>query len=158
MNIFNKNTLTAICVIATVLVLDQFTKLLVRQSLVRGESFPEVGFFRFTHVYNTGSLFGIFQGYNTPLIIASIVAILLLIWIYRTYAHKGLLISLALGLQLGGAAGNLIDRLMQGHVTDFLDVWIWPVFNIADSSIVIGLGILFFIMVTDKELRQEKNE
>lgn len=142
-------------VVLFVLFTDQLTKSIVKVSLFRGQSFPEFGIFRFTHVHNTGSLFGIFQGYNTPLIIASMIAILLLIWIYRSYAHKGMILALALGLQLGGAMGNLIDRLMQGHVTDFIDVWIWPVFNIADSSIVIGLAILFYIMVTDKTLEED---
>ena len=151
MNAYKRNISITFGVVVLVLCLDQFTKLIVRQNLIRGESFPDSGLFRFTHVHNTGSLFGIFQGYNTPLIVASLLAIILLIWIYKTYAHKGLLISLALGLQLGGAIGNLIDRLVQGHVTDVFDVGIWPVFNIADSSIVVGLGVLFFIMVTDKE-------
>ena len=151
MNAYKRNISITFGVVVLVLCLDQFTKLIVRQNLIRGESFPDSGLFSFTHVHNTGSLFGIFQGYNTPLIVASLLAIILLIWIYKTYAHKGLLISLALGLQLGGAIGNLIDRLVQGHVTDFFDVGIWPVFNIADSSIVVGLGVLFFIMVTDKE-------
>lgn len=152
MNANKKNFIFITAVISVVLILDQVTKFWVRGTLMRGESFPEFGLFRFTHVHNTGSLFGIFQGYNSPLIVASIVAILLLIWIYKSYSHKGLLISLALGLQLGGAAGNLIDRILQGHVTDFLDVWIWPVFNLADSSIVVGLCILLFIMITDRQI------
>jgi signal peptidase II len=137
-------------VIAVVLLADQFSKFLIRDLLLFGQSIPATGFFRFTHVYNTGSLFGIFQGYNFPLILASALAVGLLIWIYKSYSNKGTLIKLSLGLQLGGALGNLSDRLWLGHVTDFIDIGIWPVFNIADSSIVVGLFILGFLVLTEK--------
>ncbi|MEE2880975.1 MAG: signal peptidase II [Chloroflexota bacterium] len=125
--------------------LDQFTKYVVRQLLPYRSSFPDQGFFRFTHTHNTGSAFGILQGQNSPLIFIAIIGITLLLIIYFTQPKPNKWLSLSIGLQIGGAVGNLVDRLHQGWVTDFLDAGPWPVFNIADSSIVIGLILLCWI-------------
>ena len=84
-----------LAVIAVVLLTDQLSKFLIRDLLVFGQSIPATGFFRFTHVYNTGSLFGIFQGYNFPLILASVLAVGLLIWIYKSYSNKGTVCKMA---------------------------------------------------------------
>ena len=105
------------------------------------------GFFRITHTYNTGSAFGLFQGQNTPLIVVAIVGIFILGMIYRTQRPPSNLLRLSLGLQIGGAIGNLTDRLLFGHVTDFLDVGAWPIFNLADSSIVVGLVLLAWVFL-----------
>ncbi len=130
-----------------VFVIDQFSKFLVRDLLVYRESFPATGFFRFTHTFNTGSAFGIFRDQNTPLILVSFVGIAILIWIYRSQRVPTGLLRLSLGLQIGGAVGNLLDRLRLGHVTDFVDVGDWPVFNVADASIITGLVILAWIFL-----------
>ena len=132
---------------ALILILDQGTKILVRELLVLRESFPTEGFFRITHTFNTGSAFGIFRDQNTPLIVVSFVGIAILILIYRSQAAPTNLLRLSLGLQLGGAVGNLIDRLAIGHVTDFVDVGAWPIFNVADASIVSGLVLLAWIFL-----------
>ena len=135
---------------ALVFVTDQFTKFLVRQFLVFRESYPEDGFFRITHTYNTGSAFGLFQDQNLPLILVSLVGITILLLIYRSQRRPSILLRLSLGLQLGGAAGNLLDRLRLDHVTDFVDVGAWPIFNLADASIVTGLVLLaYMFLVTD---------
>ena len=126
---------------------DQFSKYLVREFLVLFESFPRDGFFRITHTYNTGSIFGLFQGYNTPLILVSFLGVAVLILLYRSQRFPTGLLRLSLGLQLGGAFGNLIDRVRLGHVTDWVDVGPWPVFNVADASIVAGLVILAWLFV-----------
>ena len=130
-----------------IFVIDQFSKFLVRDQLLFRESFPRDGFFRFTHTFNTGSAFGIFRDQNTPLILVSIVGVAILIMIYRSQRRPSNLLRLSLGLQIGGALGNLLDRVRLGHVTDFMDVGDWPIFNIADASIITGLVILAYIFL-----------
>ena len=133
---------------ALVFLIDQFSKFLVFEFLpVRGTSFPREGLFRFTHTHNTGSAFGLFQDQNTPLILASMVGIAVLVLIFHSQPRPGNLLRLSIGLQLGGAAGNLLDRFLLGHVTDFMDVGLWPVFNVADASIVTGLVILGWLFL-----------
>ena len=131
-----------------VFVADQLTKFLVRSFLELRESFPDQGFFRFTHTFNTGSAFGLFQDQNVPLIVVSVIGITILLLIYRWQRRPSNLLRLSLGLQMGGAAGNLVDRLRLGHVTDFVDVGAWPIFNLADASIVVGLALLAWILLS----------
>lgn len=126
---------------------DQFSKYLVREFLVLYESFPREGFLRITHTFNTGSIFGLFQGQNTPLILVSFIGVAVLILLYRSQRYPTGLLRLSLGLQLGGAFGNLVDRVRLGHVTDWVDVGPWPVFNVADASIVTGLVILAWLFI-----------
>ena len=145
--------------------LDQFTKYLVRVFLEDFTSFPYSGFFRFTHTHNTGSAFGIFQGQNLPLIFVSFIGIAVLLVIYFSQPRPGNLLRFSLGLMMGGAVGNLVDRLScslhladcfattlldrlhQGWVTDFIDIGPWPVFNLADASIVTGLVMMAWIFL-----------
>lgn len=134
---------------------DQFSKFLVREFLELGDSFPDQGFFRITHTYNTGSAFGLFRDQNFPLILVSVVGITILVLIYRSQPRPGKVLRLSLALQLGGAVGNLLDRLRLGHVTDFLDVGSWPVFNLADSSIVVGLVMLAWLFLQPAQRRGE---
>ena len=138
-----------------IFVIDQFTKFLVRDQLMFRESFPADGFLRFTHTHNTGSAFGIFQDQNTPLIVVSIVGVGILIMIYRSQRVPSSLLRLSLGLQIGGALGNLFDRIRLGHVTDFMDVGTWPVFNVADASIITGLAILAYVFLIAKAEDQD---
>ncbi len=132
---------------ALVFLLDQLTKYVVRAFIPFRHSFPEEGFFRLTHTFNTGSAFGMFQGQNTPLIVVSVVGIAVLVLVYRSQLRVTALLRLSLGMQIGGAVGNLLDRLRLGHVTDFIDVGPWPVFNLADSSIVVGLILLAWLFL-----------
>ena len=132
---------------AIVFLLDQFTKFLVQIYLPFGYSWPWQGFFRFTHTHNTGSIFGILQGWNFPLIFISFVGIFVLIMVYRSQPRPTNLLRFSLALQLGGAFGNLLDRLRLGAVTDFIDVGPWPVFNLADASIVTGLFLLGWFLL-----------
>ena len=142
--------------VALVFLIDQFTKYLVVQLLPFRTSFPDDGFLRFTHTHNTGSAFGIFPGQNTPLILVSFIGIAILIMIYRSQPRPTNLLRLSLGLQLGGAMGNLIDRMLLGHVTDFIDVGPWPVFNLADASIVTGLVLLTWLFLRPRGSRQQE--
>ena len=138
-----------------IFLVDQFTKFVVRELLDFQESFPGEGFFRITHTFNTGSAFGLFQDQNFPLILASLVGITILALIYRSQSRPSNLLRLSLGLQLGGAAGNLLDRLRMGHVTDFVDVGSWPIFNVADASIVVGLLLLAWMFISAETTKKQ---
>jgi signal peptidase II len=110
--------------------------------------------FRFTHATNTGAAFGIFPAGGSFFTIVAVVVGLVIL--YYNYILPGgqLSLRLALGMQLGGALGNVIDRFRLGHVTDFLDFGPWPVFNLADTSIVAGVIILTWLMLQEKREHQ----
>ena len=157
---------TVLQLAALVILIDQFTKYLVQQllpcdpSLPCRVSFPLEGIFRFTHIHNTGSVFGILPGQNTPLIFVSFVGVVVLVLIYRSQPFPSNWLRLSLALQLGGAFGNLIDRLRLGYVTDFIDIgvagWRWPVFNLADASIITGLVLLVWIFWSSERVGKER--
>ena len=136
---------------ALTLASDQLTKFVVRQTLEWHYSWPATGFFRFTHVHNTGSAFGLFQGHNLPLLIISLIGVAVLAYIYQSQERPTRLLRVSIALMLGGALGNLIDRVHQGHVTDFVDVGPWPVFNLADSAIVVGLIMMGWLLLVQRD-------
>ncbi len=138
-------------VLAIALGLDQLTKALVVENLLRGESWPDDGFFRITHAWNTGTAFSLFQDQSSLLTFVSFGAVIALYFVYRSVESPTIWVRIAFGLLLGGAFGNLIDRLRLGHVTDFVDVGPWPIFNIADSSILVGIFVLFLFFWTNQE-------
>ncbi len=129
------------------LLLDQISKYLILSSFSEGMSVPIIrDIFHLTFVKNTGAAFGIFQERNLLFIILSIIIIAaILISAIRARKEEKLFLA-ALGLLLGGAVGNLTDRIFLGYVVDFLDFRIWPVFNIADSAITISIIVLIFIL------------
>jgi signal peptidase II len=127
-----------------VIIIDQFSKLLVRNLLAPSNSIGIVGFFRITRVENPGAAFGLLPNYQLIFLLTTFLVALFIVLYYRRLRSNEYLIKLALGLELGGALGNLIDRVFFGHVTDFFDLRIWPVFNFADIAIV--LGLLAFVM------------
>ncbi len=137
---------------ALVIIVDQVTKFLIRSNMSLYQSIPAEGPFRLTYVFNTGASFGLFRGQTIPLLITAIIGIAALVLFFFYVPLESKLLRLALGLQLGGAAGNLIDRIRLGGVTDFLDAGFWPVFNAADSAVVIGVGllVLFFLLPSKK--------
>jgi signal peptidase II len=133
-----------------VVLLDQSTKRLAEDRLrngARSVPLPVVGdFLRFTYVENRGAAFGLLQDQTAFFVLVGLVVIGVIAASYRYLPRSGFRLHLALGLQLGGAIGNLIDRVRQGYVVDFVDFgyhsnW-WPVFNVADSAIVIGVALL----------------
>ena len=142
-------------IVAIVLASDQITKAIVRAKLSIGESWPAEGIFRFTHGTNTGSAFGLFQDQTFVLTIASGVAIGFIIYFYRSQTESKLVTRMTIGLLLGGAIGNLIDRLVAGRVTDFIDVGAWPIFNLADSSIVVGMTLMIATLLLTPEESKE---
>lgn len=134
-----------------IVIVDRLTKYLLLKNLSEGESVRVIpGLFHFTLVLNSGSAFGLFKGSGVILTISSILTIILICaYIWRSKC-KDFLTLIAFGLILGGAAGNLIDRVAFGYVIDFLDFRIWPVFNIADASITVGAFILIVRLILDK--------
>jgi len=126
---------------------DQVSKALVRNGLTLGESIPRTGDVRITHAVNSGAAFGLFPDQTMFLIVASIVGIGILLLVYRNHPLPGSLLRVSLGLQLGGAVGNLSDRLRVSEVTDFIEVGAWPIFNLADASIVIGIIMLAYLLL-----------
>ena len=145
---------------AFIVVLDQWTKTLVRTNIEPGATWlPESllwlsPYARIVHWYNTGAAFGMFKDASMILTILAFVVIGAILFYYPQVEKDDWLLRLALSLQLGGALGNLADRLTIGHVTDFVSVGNFPVFNVADASITIG-AILLFLSVWLRE-RAEK--
>ena len=129
-----------------IVIADQLSKIWIRTNLAVGQSIPEVGIPRLTHISNTGAAFGLFQGLTFLLTIASFIGVAILLsyalFFYRRFPLlDNWLAWTGLGLILGGTVGNLIDRLRFGYVTDFIDFSFWPAFNLADSSVVVGVII-----------------
>ena len=147
--------------VATLVVVgDQLSKSWIRSNLAIGQSLPEGGFFFLTHIHNTGSAFGLFRDHSFSLTIVGFVGIAIL-FVYAFYVCRrfpllnNVLSKAALGSILGGAVGNLIDRLRFGYITDFIGVGIWPPFNVADSSITVGVvvfaGALLYLLFSQRQ-------
>ena len=133
---------------ALVIIVDRLAKYLVFSNLSQDQSIEVIPkLFNLSLVLNTGAAFGIFRNFTTFFTISSFFVIVL-IGVYAWYCKlKDLFLLAALGLILGGAISNLIDRLIFGYVIDFLDFRIWPVFNIADSCITVGSVILVWRLI-----------
>lgn len=154
-----KRRIIALSLAGCITIVDQATKAWV--SHVRPDIRVIPGFFNIHYIENTGAAFGIFQGKLTLLTLISALAAIIIVGliIYEREAHRGMLYALA--CILGGTCGNLIDRARLQYVVDFLQVYItlfekqyyWPSFNIADSAISVGVGLLILLM-----FRQESGE
>ncbi|GAB4480260.1 MAG: signal peptidase II [Anaerolineales bacterium] len=135
-----------VAIAASVILFDQWTKEMVRNNLQVGEVWSPwdalTPYVRIVHWKNSGAAFGILQGFGGIFMVLAIVVALMIIVYFPQVPRRDWSLRLALGLQLGGAVGNLIDRLIQGYVTDFISVGTFPVFNVADSSISIGVAVL----------------
>ena len=141
-----------------VVILDQATKQIVKSNLDLYEAWPADGFFRIVYRTNSGTAFGLFPGQTVTLIFLSLFAIAFLFYFYRTRALSYPLLRLAIGMQLGGAIGNLVDRLRYGAVVDFIDVGPWPTFNVADSSIVVGIFVLAVMLAFSGAVKDGERE
>jgi signal peptidase II len=152
-----KKYLILVVVFCVVLFFDQITKAYVNRTLYKFQSVEIVkNFFHITHVRNTGAAFGLLAGQTHPVrtilfVVISVTAIGVILLIFRRIEDDDTLHALAFSLLLGGAAGNLIDRIWIGQVIDFLDFhWYnhhWPAFNFADSAICGGIGLILLNMV-----------
>ena len=135
-----------------ILVLDQWTKWLVEVHLPHSASHPVLpGFLNLTHVRNTGVAFGLFASHGADggawmLVAMGLVALVAVFLYFRFAPAQNRLLLASLALIVGGAVGNLIDRLASGAVTDFVDVYVgtyhWPAFNVADSAITVGIALM----------------
>ena len=162
---FGGHFLPFAAVTLVIYVADQVTKLLIVNNLRLYESIPENGLLRLTHVTNTGSAFGLLHGQTGFLILVSIIGVLGVLFYYRANGRESALLRYSLALLLGGALGNLTDRLVRGAVVDFISVQVWsdyyfPTFNVADSALTVGLLALAFYVLRNRarENRWEAEE
>jgi len=146
----------AICLV----ILDQWIKTIVRTNLSFNETWMPLDwlspYFRIVNWHNTGAAFGIFQGNNGIFVALAFIIIGLILFYFPTIPESDFYFRLALSLQMAGAAGNLIDRLLRGFVTDFISVGKFPVFNVADSCITMGVVVLLLGMwIEERKSRDE---
>ncbi len=149
-NVYSRTGLRWLWITLIIVVLDRLTKFWVQKTLVLHVMLPVTSFFNLTLAHNTGAAFSFLNSASGWQVIffgcvALFVSVAILIWLSRLHASQKWL-GIALALVLGGALGNLIDRLLQGYVTDFLDFhwshWHFAAFNIADSAICVGAFML----------------
>ena len=149
----SRSTLVLLVIAAVALLIDQFTKYLAATylaTIVVWAPIPSLAHvFTFTYTTNTGVAFGLFKDLGPIFVGVAVVVIAAIVIYQREIPQEAWLVRVALGLQLGGAAGNLVDRLRVGHVIDFIHFHFWPVFNVADMSIVGGVILLAFTMLRE---------
>jgi signal peptidase II len=148
---------------AFIVVLDQWTKWLVRVNIPDGgvwlpESLAWLSpYARIVHWHNTGAAFGMFQNASMVFTVLAFIVIAAILYYYPHVENSDWSLRLAMSMQLGGAIGNLIDRLARGRVTDFISIGTFPVFNVADASISVGAVVLLLgVWLTERAERQEK--
>jgi len=140
---------------------DQWTKHWISSVLQPGQAMWEFGFFRFYLAHNTGAAFSLFQNLTSALTVirmigALIVLVIVIFWNRRIQDWGGKWVMLALGLILGGTIGNLVDTIRLGYVVDFVDLTYWPVFNVADSSVVVSMFILGILLIRQMIAERKK--
>ncbi|HYK73489.1 MAG TPA: signal peptidase II [Pseudoneobacillus sp.] len=144
-----------------VIILDQVTKWLVEKKMVLGESITIIeNFLYITSHRNRGAAWGILQGQMWFFYVITIIVIIGIIYYIQKVAKGKLLLGIALGLMLGGAIGNFIDRVIRKEVVDFINTYIFsydfPVFNVADSALVVGVALLMIQMLREEREAKEK--
>ncbi len=160
MNLISKIWLRLILVSGCVILADQITKYIIKINVALYDNIIVIEkFFNITHILNPGGAFGFFASQSPEirkfifLFVSSVVALFVL-WFYKRCAEDFIFLSYGLALVFGGAVGFLIDRFRYGKVVDFLDFYMgsahWPAFNIADSAISIGMGILIYHIIFNK--------
>ncbi len=158
---FKHNKYLKLAVIAgCVIIFDQITKAVIQNMVPLYHSIAVIpGFFSITHIHNPGGAFG-FMASKSPglrnllFLLISSLAVCVIFYFYKKTPRKYSLLSACFALILGGALGNLIDRIRFGKVVDFLDFYIgsyhWPAFNVADSAITVGIGIYVILVILKK--------
>lgn len=144
-----KDYLLLALVVTVIVSLDQWTKWLVRTNIPFSGSWLPIGwdwlspYARIVHWYNSGAAFGMFQQFGGVFAVLAVIVVATIIYYFPRVEEADWPLRLAMGMQLAGALGNLIDRLtLGGKVTDFISVWTFPVFNVADASITMGVVVL----------------
>ncbi|OWZ84211.1 signal peptidase II [Natranaerobius trueperi] len=136
-----------------IIAIDQISKWYIKTNMELGQSIPIIdNVFHLTYSVNPGAAFGILAHRTTFFIIMTIGLLLVILYLFYKLNDNYKLVKFALALQFGGAVGNLIDRIRTGYVVDFFDFRVWPIFNVADVAIVMGVSILvYFILFSYKE-------
>lgn len=163
MRILIKRYWQIVLIAIAIVALDQWTKMLVRENIPLGGSWlPESlawlsPYARIVHWYNTGAAFGMFKDGGMVFTVLAFIVIALILYYYPQVDKADWSLRLAMSMQLGGAAGNLIDRVTIGHVTDFISVGSFPVFNVADASITLGAGALLLgVWIMERAERKKR--
>ena len=148
--------LSVLAIVFFLILADQAIKFLVVSLMELGESIPVfAGIFHITYIENPGAAVGLFANQRLVFIVAGILVIAAACLMYRRLMSEKAIIRWGVALLLGGAVGNLIDRLRIGGVIDFLDFRIWPVFNIADIGICVGVALLMYALIYDTEKEKQ---
>ena len=146
--------LVPVCIAASVVLLDQTTKALIRGWLPGHAGGPRwdlgAGWLGLHYVENRGAAFGSLVGYGVLLTVIALVVVVLVLAIYARIAAPSRWLQAGLGLLIGGAVGNVVDRLSHGYVTDFIAIGPWPRFNVADSAITVGVLLLAWRLSGDE--------
>lgn len=157
-----RDYLTLVGIAGTVVALDQGAKYLVRSNLEVGESWSPVALLapilRIVNWNNTGAAFGLFPSGGTVFTIVAVVVSLAILYYFPFVPREQIALRFGLALQLGGAMGNLTDRLIHGTVTDFISVGSFPVFNVADASISVGTAVLLGAMWIEERRARREND
>ncbi len=146
-----------ILIVAAVIIIDQISKYVVVKNFFLGESVPVIpDIFHWTYILNQGAAFGMLEGSRWLFILIAL-AVSAGIWYFRGEIGKEpVMVRFGAALFTGGAVGNLIDRILRGAVIDFFDFRIWPIFNVADIAICIGVGMILWKLIT-AELLERRN-
>jgi signal peptidase II len=132
-----------------VFVLDQIFKFLVHNFMHLGQSIPLLGnIVSLTYVRNTGAAFSLFIGFSPYLIVVGVLVVLAVLYFHYRLPSKPIFLQFGLACVLGGSLGNLADRIFRGYVVDYLDITLWPVFNLADIMINIGVILIAYKMLS----------
>lgn len=141
-----------VLLIISIIILDQLSKYYIQQSMQLGMSIPVWdGIFHITYILNPGAAFGILENQRVFFLLIAGVLILSAIVMRRWIQNEPPLMRVGIGMLIGGAVGNVIDRAIIGSVVDFLDFRIWPIFNIADIFIVSGVGLMTYMLLKSSE-------
>jgi signal peptidase II len=160
LNKYAKSYILLVGVAGLIIGLDQWTKALVRTKLPFGEAWSPwpslASFFRIVHWNNSGAAFGMFQAYGIIFTVLAIGITLAIVYYFPRVPPEDWILRIAMCFQLGGALGNLIDRIVLGRVTDFISVGSFAVFNLADASISVGVFILIIgLWLKDRQQKKE---
>lgn len=135
----------------SVLLLDQLVKSVVQQKMQEGLSIPVLpGIFHITYILNPGAAFGLFEEQQWLFILVAVLLVAGVAVLFRQLLQQPPIMRLGAALLVGGALGNLIDRIRLGKVVDFLDFRIWPIFNVADIAICVGVGLILLAMFKEQ--------
>lgn len=154
-----RSYLSLVLISGSIILLDQLTKSWVRANLAYGQTWMPweqlAPYARIVHWQNTGAAFGMFQNAGGIFAVLAVLVAGMIVYYFPRLEPGDWAVRLAMSLQLGGALGNLIDRLQHGHVTDFISIGSFPVWNIADASITCGVAVLVLDLLFNRERREQ---